>query len=173
MYQKSNPVQNLSDMQAAFNAGSTEAKAAFQSSVSGQGLPEGGWPITALAAAVQVSIAKADSAAQYDAAFTEASQDVFGAMVAAAGGSYNDSTGAVTFPGGGGAAATGYTYIDLAAGTFKAYIARAEAPDAWVDYYTFPTVYTGDVFVSIAGVSAGTAPARTHGPVRGINVVEA
>lgn len=60
-----------------------------------------------------------------------------------------------------------------AAGTFKAYIARAEAPDAWVDYYTFPTVYTGDVFVSIAGASAGTAPARACGPVRGINVVEA
>jgi len=35
--------------------------------------------------------------------FTEASQDVIGAMVAAAGGSYNDGAGTITLPGGGGA----------------------------------------------------------------------
>lgn len=34
--------------------------------------------------------------------FTEASQDVVGAMVAAAGGSYNDGAGTITLPGGGG-----------------------------------------------------------------------
>lgn len=58
-------------------------------------------------------------------------------------------------------------------GEFRAYIARAAAPDTWTEYYTFPagTNHTGEVFVSLAGSSAGTAPARTHGPVRGINVV--
>ena len=38
--------------------------------------------------------------------FTEATQDVVGAMVAAAGGSYNDASGAITLPSGGGASST-------------------------------------------------------------------
>lgn len=40
MYQKATAIQSLEDIQAAFNAGSTEAKATFQSSVSGD-LPPG------------------------------------------------------------------------------------------------------------------------------------
>lgn len=43
--------------------------------------------------------------------FTEASQDVVGAMVAAAGGSYNDAAGTITLPGG----SDPWTYAKLAA----------------------------------------------------------
>lgn len=43
--------------------------------------------------------------------FTEASQDVVGAMVAAAGGSYDDAAGTITLPGGG---SDPWTYIKLA-----------------------------------------------------------
>lgn len=49
--------------------------------------------------------------------FTEASQDVVGAMVAAAGGSYNDGAGTITLPGGGGGTTitSGATVVDFGA----------------------------------------------------------
>lgn len=47
--------------------------------------------------------------------FTEASQDVVGAMVAAAGGSYNDGAGTITLPGGG---ASPYSTVEVNLGSF-------------------------------------------------------
>ncbi|OAN53903.1 hypothetical protein A6A04_13505 [Paramagnetospirillum marisnigri] len=48
--------------------------------------------------------------------FTEATQDVVGAMVAAAGGSYNDGAGTIAFPAGGGS----LTFIDSATASSSA-----------------------------------------------------
>lgn len=93
--------------------------------------------------------------------FTEASQDVVGAMVAAAGGSYNDGTGTITLPSGG---SDPWTYVKLASdqvtslATFVDLTGMTFTPSANTDYEV-----EWVLLVSTATTTVGPRPGAAWG----------
>lgn len=82
--------------------------------------------------------------------FVEATQDVVGAMVAAAGGSYNDSAGTIAFPAGGGGALEYVASVATTSGTY----AQITGLEAGYDYiFDFDNVKpaSGDFFACQVG----------------------
>jgi hypothetical protein len=83
--------------------------------------------------------------------FTEAAQDVVGAMVAAAGGSYNDGAGTIAFPAGGGGA---WTYISSVAASNSATASFTSGINSTYDMYavTFSDILPNTTGAQLLGL---------------------